>query len=100
MPPRPKNSLFDTLRAAQHHYNAEEIGKLFSKVSEQRVQTLAGVLNSYIRQNLPNAIEKRDGLADYRTNPYVLLTCASIMKLDDAGRFADFLFNNKLYMGL
>ena len=100
MPPRTKNSLFDTLRAPRHHYNAEEITKLFSQVSEQRVRTLAAVLNSYILQNLPSAIEKRDGLADYRTNPYVLLSCASIMKLEDAERFADFLFNNKLYMGL
>ncbi len=100
MPQKTGNALFDALRSPQHHYNAEEIGKLFSQVSEKRVKTLATILNTYITQNLPSAIEKRDGLADYRTNPYVLLTCASIMKLDDAARFADFLFNNKLYMGL
>ncbi len=100
MPAKTGNLLSDTLRETQHHYNAEEIAQLFSKVSERRVQTLAAVLNNYILQNLPTAIEKRDGLADYRTNPYVLLTCASIMKLGEAERFADFLFNNKLYMGL
>ncbi|MGO8701774.1 MAG: PmeII family type II restriction endonuclease [Limisphaerales bacterium] len=100
MPNKMGNALFDALRSPQNHYNADEIARLFSQVSEERVKTLAAVLNTYITQNLPSAIEKRDGLADYRTNPYVMLTCASIMKLDDTARFADFLFNNKLYMGL
>jgi len=100
MPKQTEKSFFETLRALQHHYTADEIRKLFSQVDEQRVKTLAGILNTYILQNLPTAIEKREGLADYRTNPYVLLTCASVMQLDQPDRFADFLFNNKLYMGL
>lgn len=94
------NEFFDVLRAAQHHYRPEDVVALFAGVNEERVKTLAGILSTYILKNLPLAIERRDGLSDYRTNPYVLLTSASVMKLDDPARFADFLFNNKLYMGL
>jgi hypothetical protein len=94
------NAFFDALRSTQHHYRPDEIVGLFAQVSEDRVKNLAGLLSTYILTNLPAAIERRDGLADYRTNPYVLLTSASVMKLDDPARFADFLFNNKLYMGL
>lgn len=46
------------------------------------------------------AFERRFGLADYRTNPYVLMTSASVMNLDDPRAFGTFLFNSKLYMGL
>jgi hypothetical protein len=45
------------------------------------------------------AFERRHGLADYRTNPYVLMTAATVMNLDET-RFARFLFDSKLYMGL
>ncbi len=94
------NAFFDALRSTHHHYRPEEIAGLFAQVSEERVKNLAGLLSTYILKNLPTAIERRDGLADYRTNPYVLLTSARVMNLDDPARFADFLFNNKLYMGL
>src|SRR5215213_4572636 len=94
------NAFFDVLRTKQHHYQPREIVELFAAVSEERVKLLAGILSTYILKNLPLAIERRDGLTDYRTNPYVLLTSASVMKLSDPARFADFLFNNKLYMGL
>src|SRR5438552_9958100 len=94
------NAFFDALRSTQHHYRSEEIVGLFAQVSEDRVKNLAGLLSTYILTNLPAAIERRHGLGDYRTNPYVLLTSATVMKLDDPARFADFLFKNKLYMGL
>lgn len=94
------NEFFDVLRKTEHHYRPQDVVTLFAGVSEERVKTLAGILSTYIIKNLPLAIERRDGLSDYRTNPYVLLTSASVMKLDDPARFADFLFNNKLYMGL
>lgn len=93
-------TLFETLKATQHHYSGTTIAQYFAQVDKKRVKELAATLNSYILQNLPAAIQKRDGLADYRTNPYVLLTCASVMKLEDPSEFASFLFNNKLYMGL
>jgi len=97
---RKGNAFFDALRAATHHYDPDEVVRLFASVSEERVKALASVLSEYIVKNLPSAIEKREGLGDYRTNPYVLLTCASVMDLEQPNRFADFLFNNKLYMGL
>ena len=49
---------------------------------------------------MPRALERRRDLADYRTNPYVLMTSASVMKLGNADAFAAFLFNSKLYMTL
>jgi len=72
----------------------------FSKVDEARVDQLARVLSSYIESNLPNAFERRKVLNDYRTNPYVLTTVANVMRLNEPARFADFLFNSKLYMTL
>ncbi len=94
------NPLYDVLRAPRHLYEPAEIAGLFSCVEKNRVNVLAGVLAEYISVNLPEAIDKRDGLADYRTNPYVLLASAHVMQLAKPERFADFLFNNKLYMGL
>lgn len=76
------------------------MARLFQGVDRDRVEKVTEALATYIGTNLPRAIDKREGLADYRTNPYVLLTTASVMKLSNPRRFADFLFNNKLYMGL
>ena len=61
---------------------------------------MADVISHYIQRNLPSAVEKRSGLQDYRTNPYVLMTSASVMKLNDPRVFASFLLNSKLYMSL
>ena len=94
------NMFFDMLRLPHHNMHALEVIALFAQVDQARVQSLASLLAEYIKVNVPAAIERRNGLADYRTNPYVLMTTAKIMDLDDPARFADFLFNNKLYMGL
>jgi hypothetical protein len=94
------NLLYDVLRAAKHDYRPDDIVALFRQVDKKRVEALAKLLSAYISVNLPAAIAKRDGLADYRTNPYVLLTTANVMRLEDFATFAGFLFNNKLYMGL
>lgn len=91
---------FDALRLQRHHFDSKDIVALFAQVDEARVHTLAKALSGYISTNLPAAFEKRNGLSDYRTNPYVLMTSASVMKLDDPARFGDFLFNSKLYMAL
>jgi len=72
----------------------------FRGVNEERVSQLAASLSNYISTNLPAALERRNGLSDYRTNPYVLMTAASVMNLDDPAAFGTFLFNSKLYMGL
>lgn len=97
---KPKNSFSKKLKARRHIYNREEVSALFQKVSEERVEALASKLVGYISTNLPAAFEKRNGIAAYRTNPYVLVTAASVMKLGDPAHFAKFLFDSKLYMAL
>jgi hypothetical protein len=95
-----KSPFFDALRTKKHIFKTQEIVDLFKKVDEGRVDNLAAALSGYIIANLPAAFEKRNGIADYRTNPYVLMTSASVMNLGDPARFGDFLFNSKLYMAL
>ena len=94
------NPFTAVLKSRTHHFNVQEIVGLFASVTEERVETLARALAGYISTNLPQAFERRSGLADYRTNPYVLMTSASVMSLDDPRAFGTFLFNSKLYMGL
>ena len=101
MPPRANsNPFFSVLKAQRHHFKPAEIVELFLRVDEKRVHDLAGKLSNYISVNLPAAFEKREGLSDYRTNPYVLMTSASVMNLEDPAEFGAFLFNSKLYMAL
>jgi len=94
------NPFFSTLTSPRHLFNPREIVKLFRRVNEKRVEDLATRLAHYISSNLPAAFEKRGELGDYRTNPYVLMTSASVMNLDEPIAFGKFLFNTKLYMGL
>jgi len=94
------NPFFAVLKSQRHHFKPTEIVDLFARVDETRVRALATRLASYISVNLPAAIEKRGALADYRTNPYVLMTSASVMNLDEPAAFGAFLFNSKLYMAL
>lgn len=101
MAPRAKANQFTAaLKSKKHRFIAEEIVGLFAHVTEDRVDTLARALAGYISTNLPLAFERRAALADYRTNPYVLMTSASVMNLNDPRAFGGFLFNSKLYMGL
>ncbi|WP_176043644.1 PmeII family type II restriction endonuclease [Burkholderia vietnamiensis] len=94
------NTLSGILKGRTHHFNPEEVVRLFGSVTEERVDSLADALAAYISTNLPAAFERRDGIADYRTNPYVLMTSASVMRLDAPDAFGTFLFNSKLYMAL
>jgi hypothetical protein len=91
---------YNALKTRRHRFDAEEVLQLFTSVSESRVDVLAGNLAVYIGQNLPAAFEKRGGLPDYRTNPYVLMTSAGVMGLGDPSLFGKFLFDSKLYMAL
>ena len=101
MPPRANsNPFFSVLRAPRHQFNPDKIVELFRLVDEKRVRDLAAKLADYISVNLPAAFEKRGGLSDYRTNPYVLMTSASVMDLGAPDQFGAFLFNSKLYMAL
>lgn len=92
--------LYNSLKAHRYRFDPREIVGLFGQVSEDRVDRMADTVAGYIRTNLPRAFENRNGLPDYRTNPYVLMTSASVMKLNDPAVFGAFLFNSKLYMAL
>jgi hypothetical protein len=102
IPPRRRigNPFYDALKARTHRYDAAEVAEMFQQVDETRVDHLAEKLTGYIQTNLPAAFEKRSGLAHYRTNPYVLMTSATVMNLEDPANFGAFLFNSKLYMAL
>jgi hypothetical protein len=91
---------FGVLKSKRHVYSAERVKKEFASVSRERVEELSKDLCKYIIQNLPAAFEKRNVLADYRTNPYVLMTSASAINLSEAKAFGKFLFDSKLYMAL
>jgi Type II restriction endonuclease EcoO109I len=87
-------------KVKRHSFHSVEIAELLALTDKDRVEALCEAISTYIVKNLPKTIEQREGLAEYRTNPYVLLTSASVMQLTDPDSFASFLFNNKLYMGL
>jgi hypothetical protein len=97
---RTATTLSSVLKARSHRFHVDDIVRLFGSVQEERVDSLAEALAAYIGTNLPAAFERREGLADYRTNPYVLMTSASVMTLDEPQAFGSFLFNSKLYMAL
>jgi len=92
--------LYGSLKTARYRFDPAEISDLFARVDEDRVARMANAISGYIRTNLPRAFEKRSDLSAYRANPYVLMTSASVMKLNDPAEFGSFLFNSKLYMAL
>ncbi len=94
------NPFFAVLKDQRHDYDNKEITRLFALVDRTRIEALSAELAEYITVNLPAAFEKRRGLSHYRTNPYVLMTSASVMNLDDPASFGKFLFDSKLYMAL
>ena len=88
------------MKSVRSVFDPLSLSTLFSKVSTDRIHTLARLLEVYISKNLSAAIENKSALADYRTNPYVLMACGGVMNLDDPNDFARFLVDTKLYMGL
>lgn len=92
--------LYDVLKEPKHAFAKDEIKKLFQKIDQGRVDDLADRLKADLSVNLPKAYGRRSVLSDYRTNPYVMLATTNIMELSDPEKFADFLFNSKLTMGL
>ncbi len=79
---------------------ADALALQLRQADRERVRALGDALTAYLEANLPVAIRRRRTLVDYRTNPYVLMTTAGTMRLDDPRDFANFLVNLKLYMGL
>ena len=100
MAKRTTTSFYNVLKALPQRFEVDTLVAQFDLVCETRVAALAQSLSTYISSNLPAAIERRNGLADYRTNPYVLMTSARVMDLSDPNAFGAFLFNGKLYMAL
>jgi len=96
----PNNPFYSVLKSRHYTFDSAEMGSLFDQVNPERVMIVAQILSEYLRANLPSAIDKRSALIDYRTNPYVLMTAASVMSLDSPPEFSTFLFNSKLYMAL
>ncbi len=91
---------YKALKAHRHNFEPIQVAALLTQTDKDRVEALSEAIFTYIVKNLPEAIDRREGLSAYRTNPYVLLTSASVMQLVGSDEFASFLFNNKLYMGL
>lgn len=94
------NKFYETLKSHSSIFNASKIAEQFTHVDKNRVDIISNTISDYITTNLPKAVEKRKGIGDYRTNPYVLMTSANVMGLSDPRRLADFLLNSKLYMAL
>ena len=92
--------IYSVLRTRRNTYDPGKVTSLLADIDEGRTIALANLVMTYIQKNLPHAINKRKNLADYRINPYVLLTSANVLKLSDPVQFGTFLFNNKLYAGL
>lgn len=97
---QPSRGFYKAIKSRRHSFSSTEVAQLLTQTDKGRVESLSEAISTYIVKNLPQAIERREGLAEYRTNPYVLLTSASVMQLVGSEEFASFLFNNKLYMGL
>lgn len=95
-----KRELYEILKSPHRNFDKSHIKNLFSCVKESRVIELSVRLKDDLSINLPKQYSRRSALSDYRTNPYVLLATANIMGLSDPNKFADFLFNSKLTMGL
>lgn len=95
-----EKELYALLREPHHPFSKADIKALFAKTDRDRVKSLAAVLKADLAVNLPNIYGRRKSLPDYRTNPYVMLATTNIMGLSNPDKFANFLFNSKLAMGL
>jgi hypothetical protein len=81
-------------------FDQTEVARQLSLADQGRVSELAQALQGYLSVNLPAVLNARRSLGAYRMNPYVLMTSASVMKLDAADPLARFLFDTKFYMSL
>ena len=95
-----KKSLYMVLKEPHHKFDKNGVKELFSRIDQARVDKLAQRLKDDLSRNLPEIYERRSVLSNYRTNPYVMIAATGIMELSDPDKFADFLFNSKLMMGL
>jgi hypothetical protein len=92
--------MFASLKRRRSVFVPAEVIQLFDAVDRNRVEALSQELAQYISRNLPVAISRKRTLADYRINPYVVMTTAASMDLQGVEEFAQFLVHSKLYAGL
>lgn len=78
----------------------EGFRQLLAGANQERVEQLGANFADYLNTKLPVAIRAKSRLADYRTSPYVLMTTAGVLNLQDPVALARFLINLKMYMGL
>ena len=81
-------------------YDDALVSRALGSASRNRVQALSSDIEQYLITYLPRTITKKNNLADYKINPYVTMTTASAMNLQDPRDLANFLVNLKLYMSL
>ena len=95
-----QTNFYQVLKAQKHVFSSNEVLKHFDEVNKERIDQLSKKISNYFEAYLPKSFSSRKTLQDYRTNPYVLMTSASVMDLANEKAFANFLFNTKFYMGL
>lgn len=94
------DALSTVLRGVPIGYTPAGVGDLFLSVSQERVEALATDLARYVYPNFKKALQKRNKLADYRLNPYVVMTTGGSVGLGDPLDFARFLVQTKVPAGL
>jgi len=60
---------YKAIKSHRHSYDPADIGALLAQTNKDRVEALSEAISTYIVKNLPEAIDRREGLAAYRTNP-------------------------------
>jgi len=68
-----ESGLYKLLKATRSRFDPGEVADLLTRSSETRVNAMADSVAEYIRTNFPRMLDRRSGLSDYRTNPYVLM---------------------------
>jgi len=81
-------------------YDPSEFARLLELASEARVTEMGNELGAYLERFLPETLRRKKNFTDYKTNPYVFMTTAHNMRLEEPTELAMFLVNLKLYMGL
>lgn len=94
------NEFFNLLKQQPAGLSPSQALACLDRVDKQRVDALAQRFSTYIATNVPRSIDQRKNLADYRINPYVIITAAQALGLGDPNTFARFLVHSKVYAGL
>jgi Type II restriction endonuclease EcoO109I len=94
-----RNQFYRALKSNPKVFSVDRLVEHLSLCSQERIAEIASSFREYMNVTASNTIDRRDGLSDYRTSPYVVMACAALLDLSDSERFGQFLFDNKLYAG-